>query len=64
MDSLTLIVSDVDISSLMLEEGPDQAMVALVCSGNQGSPALRGPGVNLNILGLQQSSHNLGEQVT
>ena len=48
----------------MLEEGPDQAMVALVCSGNQSSPALRGPGVDLNILGLQQSSYNLGEQVT
>ena len=43
----------------MLQESPDQAMVPLVCSGHQGGPALRGPGVNGHIRGLQQSRHNL-----
>ena len=56
---LTLIVSDVDVSSLMLQESPDQAMVPLVCSRHQGGPALWGPGVDGHIRGLQQSRHNL-----
>ena len=61
--SLTLIVSYVDISSLVLKESPDQAMVTLVCSCHQGSPALRGFVVDGHILGLEQSRNNLCEQM-